>query len=34
VVGFFSEAKIVSTFDEPIQPIGLATFELGAPVPA
>ena len=34
VVGFFSESTIVSTFAEPIQPIGLATIEMGAPVPA
>ena len=34
VVGFFSESKIVSTFDEPVQPIGLATLEMGAPAPA
>ena len=34
VVGFFSDSTIVSTFAEPIQPIGLATIEMGAPVPA
>jgi quercetin dioxygenase-like cupin family protein len=34
VVGFFSEAEIISTFDEPIQPLGLATIEMGAPAPA
>lgn len=34
VVGFFSEAEIVSTFDEPIQPIGAATVNQGAPPPA
>ncbi len=34
VVGFFCESEIVSTFEEPIQPIGLATIEMGAPVPA
>jgi quercetin dioxygenase-like cupin family protein len=33
VVGFFSEAEIVSSFDEPIQPIGLATVNQGAPAP-
>jgi quercetin dioxygenase-like cupin family protein len=33
VVGFFCESEIVSTFDEPVQPIGLATIEMGAPVP-
>jgi quercetin dioxygenase-like cupin family protein len=33
VVGFFSEAEITSTFDEPIQPIGLAQVVQGAPVP-
>jgi mannose-6-phosphate isomerase-like protein (cupin superfamily) len=31
VVGFFSESRIVSTFAEPVQPIGLATLEMGAP---
>jgi mannose-6-phosphate isomerase-like protein (cupin superfamily) len=34
VVGFFSESTIVSTFAEPVQPIGLAQLEMGAPVPA
>jgi quercetin dioxygenase-like cupin family protein len=34
VVGFFCESEIVSTFEEPIQPIGLSTIEMGAPVPA
>ncbi len=34
VVGFFSEAKIVSNFEEPLQPLGLAQIEMGAPVPA
>jgi quercetin dioxygenase-like cupin family protein len=34
VVGFFCESEIVSTFDEPVQPIGLASLEMGAPVPA
>jgi hypothetical protein len=36
IVGFFSEAEIVSSFDEPIQPIGLATVTqaASAPVPA
>jgi quercetin dioxygenase-like cupin family protein len=34
VVGFFSESKIVSTFAEPLQPLGMAEIEMGAPVPA
>jgi hypothetical protein len=34
VVGFFSESTIVSTFAEPVQPIGLAQLEMGAPVAA
>jgi quercetin dioxygenase-like cupin family protein len=34
VVGFFSEAEITSTFEEPIQPIGLAALIQGAPAPA
>jgi quercetin dioxygenase-like cupin family protein len=34
VVGFFSGAKIVSRFEEPLQPMGTAEIEMGAPVPA
>ncbi len=34
VVGFFSESRITSSFAEPIQPIGLAVVEQGAPAPA
>lgn len=34
VVGFFSEANIVSTFEEPLQPLGVGQLEMGAPVPA
>ena len=34
VVGFFSESEITSTFDEPVQPFGLASMTQGAPVPA
>jgi len=34
VVGFFSQPEITSTFDEPIQPLGLAEVVQGAPVPA
>jgi quercetin dioxygenase-like cupin family protein len=34
VVGFFTESKIVSTFEEPLQPLGVAELEMGAPVPA
>lgn len=33
VVGFFSEAEITSSFDEPIQPLGVATVVQGAPIP-
>jgi quercetin dioxygenase-like cupin family protein len=32
VVGFFCESEIVSTFAEPLQPIGLATMTQGEPV--
>jgi mannose-6-phosphate isomerase-like protein (cupin superfamily) len=34
VVGFFSESKIISTFAEPVQPVGAAALEQGAPPPA
>lgn len=34
VVGFFSESKIVSTFEEALQPLGMTELEMGAPVPA
>jgi hypothetical protein len=34
VVGFFTESEIVSTFAQPVQPIGLASMTQGAPVPA
>ncbi len=34
MVGFFSEAKIVSNFEEPLQPLGTTELEMGAPVPA
>ena len=34
VVGFFTESEIVSTFAEPIQPIGLSSVTQGAPAPA
>jgi quercetin dioxygenase-like cupin family protein len=34
VVGFFCKSEIVSTFDEPLQPLGLSVIEMGAPVPA
>ncbi len=33
VVGFFSEAEIVSSFDEPVQPFGIAVLNQGAPAP-
>jgi len=34
VVGFFTESEIVSTFAEPVQPIGLSSMTQGAPAPA
>jgi len=34
VVGFFCESEIVSTFAEPLQPIGLSTLTQGEPVAA
>ena len=34
VVGFFCESEITSTFDEPLQPIGLTTMKQGEPAPA
>src|SRR4051812_43568104 len=34
VVGFFSESEIVSTFEEPLQPLGRASLKMGEPVPA
>jgi quercetin dioxygenase-like cupin family protein len=34
VVGFFSEAKIISEFSAPLQPAGAAVLEQGAPPPA
>ena len=34
VVGFFSAAEITSTFDEPIQPLGVDSTVQGAPVGA
>lgn len=34
VVGFFSQPEITSTFDEPMQPLGVAQVVQGAPVPA
>jgi quercetin dioxygenase-like cupin family protein len=34
VVGFFSASEITSTFDEPIQPFGVAETVQGAPAPA
>jgi quercetin dioxygenase-like cupin family protein len=33
VVGFFSQSEITSTFDEPIQPIGVPVVVQGAPAP-
>ncbi len=34
IVGFFSESEIISSFDEPIQPIGASVLNQGAPPPA
>jgi quercetin dioxygenase-like cupin family protein len=34
VVGFFCESEIVSTFDEALQPMGVSTLTMGAPIPA
>jgi quercetin dioxygenase-like cupin family protein len=34
VVGFFCKSEIISTFEEPLQPLGLRVLEMGAPVPA
>lgn len=34
VVGFFCEPEIISTFEEPLQPIGLAELNQGAPAPS
>ena len=33
VVGFFCESEIVSTFAEPLQPMGLTTLKMGEPLP-
>jgi quercetin dioxygenase-like cupin family protein len=33
VVGFFSEAEVVSTFSEPVQPVGASVLTQGAPPP-
>jgi quercetin dioxygenase-like cupin family protein len=34
VVGFFSESEVISTFKEPVQPIGAEVLNQGAPPPA
>ena len=34
VVGFFSGARIISSFEKPIQPVGATELEQGAPPPA
>lgn len=31
VVGFFSESEIISTFDEPMQPMGVSVLNQGSP---
>ena len=33
VVGFFGESEVVSTFAEPLQPMGLTTLKQGEPAP-
>jgi quercetin dioxygenase-like cupin family protein len=33
IVGFFSEAEVISTFKEPVQPFGAAIVNQGAPPP-
>jgi hypothetical protein len=33
VIGFFSESEIISSFDEPVQPFGVAVLNQGAPAP-
>ena len=34
VVGFFTESRIISNCEEPLQPVGAAELEMGAPPPA
>jgi quercetin dioxygenase-like cupin family protein len=34
VVGFFSESEVISTFNESVQPFGMAVLNQGAPPPA
>jgi quercetin dioxygenase-like cupin family protein len=34
VVGFFCSSEIVSTFEEPLQPMGLTSLKMGEPAPA
>ena len=34
VIGFFCEPEVISTFEEPLQPIGQAELNQGAPAPA
>ena len=34
VLGFFCEPEVVSTFEEPLQPIGQSALNQGAPAPA
>jgi len=33
VVGFFAGSTVISTFDEPLEPVGLRVMEQGAPAP-
>ncbi len=33
VVGFFPAAAVVTTFDQPLQPLGVENFVLGGPMP-
>jgi quercetin dioxygenase-like cupin family protein len=34
VVGFFSESEVISSFEEPVQPFGVAVLNQGAPPPS
>jgi quercetin dioxygenase-like cupin family protein len=34
IVGFFSQAEVISTFNEPVQPFGATVLNQGAPPPA
>ena len=32
-MGFFAGSTVISTFDEPLEPVGLRVMEQGAPAP-